>query len=72
MSKPKILECDVSKIDFPNSSLLIPNKPDVERDAVAQSWNEAGGEVIRLDKFWEPPAFENTTTKVYGNWLFVK
>ncbi len=47
-------------------NLLIPSKPDLERDAVADAWHTAGGEVIRLDKFWCPPPIEGASAKVYG------
>ena len=35
-------------IDFSNASLLIPNRFDVEREAVATAWKTAGGDVICL------------------------
>ncbi len=34
-------------------TLLIPAKPDVERDAVAHAFEHRGGGVQRLDRFWE-------------------
>jgi predicted kinase len=48
------VECEVD-IDFINSLLLIPNRSDIERDAVAAAWRNAGGSVVRVDKFWESP-----------------
>jgi hypothetical protein len=47
-------------------TLLIPDKPDEERDAVAAAWCESGGEVIRLARFWEPPALKNDSVCLYG------
>ncbi len=48
-------------------TLLIPDKGDVERDAVAASWEQRGGTVIRLDRFWEPPGLDPSHCRVYGN-----
>lgn len=53
-----------------NLTLLIPEKNDLERDAVAQAWINADGEVIRLGRFWEPPNLENKQVRVYGNNTF--
>jgi len=47
-------------------NLLIPDKPDVERDAVAKSFERCGGVVHRIGRFWEPPSFEPSTVRVYG------
>lgn len=47
-------------------NLLISDKPDVERDAVAESFVRGGGEVTRVGRFWDPPAFEPATVRVYG------
>ena len=46
--------------------LLIPEKPDEDRDAVANAWLKSGGEVIRLARFWEPPALKSESVCVYG------
>ncbi len=46
--------------------LLLPTKPDPERDAVADAWVGAGGLVERLDRFWDPPAFPAGRVRVYG------
>ena len=51
-------------------TLVIPDKPDVERDAVAASWHAQGGTVLRLGRFWEPPALDVATIRVYGNETF--
>jgi len=45
---------------------LLPDKPDVERDAVAKSFERGGGVVHRIGRFWDPPAFEPSTVRVYG------
>jgi hypothetical protein len=47
-------------------TLLIPEKPDEERDAVADGWQDSGGKVIRLARFWEPPALEGEVVCIYG------
>ena len=50
--------------------LAVPAKPDVERDAVATAWQRAGGTVVRLDRFWEPPALPVERVRVYGPMTF--
>ena len=47
-------------------NLLIPDKPDVERDAVAQAFETCGGTVHRIARFWDPPHFEPSAVRVYG------
>jgi hypothetical protein len=47
-------------------NLLIPDKPDVERDAVATAFETGGGAVHRIARFWDPPIFEPSTVRVYG------
>ena len=47
-------------------NLLIPDKPDVERDAVAKFFERCGGVVHRIGRFWDPPIFEPSTVRVYG------
>ena len=47
-------------------NLLVPDKPDVERDAVAQAFENCGGTVHRIARFWDPPHFEPSTVRVYG------
>lgn len=51
-------------------TLLIPEKSDDERDAVANAWIASGGKVLRLGRFWEPPAIEPAKARVYGNDAF--
>ena len=36
-----------------NEILLIADKPDIERDAIAKSWLQNGGEIKRIGKFWK-------------------
>lgn len=47
-------------------TLVISDKPDVERDAVADVWSAAGGDVLRLGRFWDPPALHAARVRVYG------
>lgn len=47
--------------------LLIPDKVDVERDALAKSWRDGGGEVLRIGKFWIKPELGNREFSLYGN-----
>jgi hypothetical protein len=49
--------------DFLGVTLLIPDKDDIERDAVADAWTKNGGELLRIAKFWNPPP-------LCKNWLF--
>ncbi len=51
-------------------TLLIPHKTDAERNAVAHAWLQAGGQVQRLDKFWEKPVYPATEVVIYGNDTF--
>ncbi|MCP3163397.1 ATP-grasp domain-containing protein [Myxococcus qinghaiensis] len=55
---------------FQGLSLLIPAKADPERDAVARAWEAGGGTVLRLDRFWSPPAVTPARTRLYGNDTF--
>jgi len=43
--------------------LVIPARPDPERDRVAAAWP---GEVLRLDRFWEVPAVDPAQVRLYG------
>jgi hypothetical protein len=47
-------------------NLLISDKPDIERDALADAFAQGGGDVHRLGRFWDPPVFEPATVRVYG------
>jgi len=51
-------------------NLLISDKADVERDAVAGAFESCGGTVHRIGRFWEPPTFEVSTVRVYGAVVF--
>ncbi len=53
-----------------NEILIIPNKADTERDAVADVWQNQGGTVLSLDKFWQPPELDPCKVHVYGNDTF--
>lgn len=47
-------------------NLLIPDKVDAERDALAAAFVRQGGLVYRLDRFWEPPLLKPSSVRVYG------
>lgn len=49
-----------------NEILLIPDKIDVERDKIAKVWEEKGGEVKRVGKFWMKPEVGNKRVSIYG------
>ena len=51
-------------------TLCIPAKSDSERDAVAAAWQARGGEVLALDRFWDPPPLERANVRLYGNDTF--
>ncbi len=57
-------------MDATGLTLIIPEKPDVERDAVAGAWSDVGGDVLRLGRFWEPPSVEAGVVRLYGNDTF--
>src|SRR5215208_4241116 len=48
-------------------TLLLPDKPDPERDALADVWEGVGGNVQRLARFWDPPALDPRRVRVYGS-----
>jgi ATP-grasp domain, R2K clade family 2 len=51
--------------------LLVPNKSDIERDKVCDVWKKLGGQVQRIDKFWERPAnLQYQKIAIYGNDTF--
>ncbi len=52
--------------DFDRLLLIIPDKRDIERDAVAEAWQENGGDILRLGRFWEPPVLEVSQVRLYG------
>lgn len=47
-------------------NLLIADKADPERDALAHAFAQGGGAVHRLGRFWDPPAFDPRSVRVYG------
>jgi hypothetical protein len=49
---------------------LIPEKADPERDVVARAWEVAVGPVLRIGRFWDPPAVDRGAVRVYGNDTF--
>ena len=49
-----------------NEILLIPDKPDIERDNLAKAWEQLGGEVMRIGKFWIKPETKNKRVSIYG------
>ena len=53
-------------LDARDLTLVISDKPDPERDAVAAAWEAGGGEVLRLGRFWEPPPLDPSRVRVYG------
>lgn len=46
--------------------LLIPEKLDPERTAVAQAWTIQGGEVMSIGQFWIKPNTQNKRVTIYG------
>jgi hypothetical protein len=56
--------------EFQNLILVIPEKADPEREAVALVWQSGGGEVLKLGRFWEPPNLEVSRVRLYGNDTF--
>ncbi|HOV25580.1 MAG TPA: hypothetical protein PK566_04365 [Pseudobacteroides sp.] len=55
---------------FKDLLLVIHDKPDIERDAVAKAWEEQGGEITRIGRFWEPPELDREKIQLYGNHIF--
>lgn len=51
-------------------TLLLPDKSDPERDAVADAWVAAGGKAERIGRFWDPPAYDARSVRLYGNDTF--
>jgi len=50
--------------------LLIPEKADIERTAVATAWKAQGGLVRPIGKFWQKPAINTSQICIYGNDTF--
>jgi hypothetical protein len=51
-------------------NLIVPEKRDPEPDRVVAAWTSRGGAVMRLGRFWEPPALDPATVRIYGNDTF--
>lgn len=49
-----------------NELLLIPDKPDLERDSLAKIWEQNGGQVSRVGKFWIKPETQGKRVSIYG------
>ena len=49
-----------------NELLLIPDKPDIERDAIASTWEKHVGQVKRIGKFWEQQDIYSKRVTIYG------
>lgn len=50
--------------------LCIPEKVDEERDALALCWEQQGGQVMRIDKFWVKPDIGTKAVSLYGFDMF--
>ena len=50
--------------------LVVPEKADIEREAVLRAWRSGGGKVSRLGRFWEPPSYKAEAVRLYGNSTF--
>ena len=57
------------RTDLTNLTLLIPEKEDAERGAIAAAWRALGGCVLRIGRFWEPPQLPYGI-RVYGDHVF--
>ncbi|MGK0389824.1 MAG: hypothetical protein ACI94Y_002569 [Maribacter sp.] len=49
-----------------NHILIIPDKPDLERDSIAKAWKAKGGKVLRIGKFWIKSDIGNKKVVLYG------
>lgn len=63
---PRLAGMVAAFMDTAGLNLLLPDKPDAERDAVATAFVAGGGEAHRLGRFWDPPAFPAESVRVYG------
>ena len=57
--------------DTTGLNLIISDKEDMERDALAEAFARRGGQVHRIGRFWDPPIFEASTVRLYGADSFV-
>lgn len=49
------------------SLLIIPDKPDPERDILAEKWQANYGDVLKVGKFWIKPDTQGKPVALYGN-----
>ncbi len=56
-------------MNYHNLILIIPEKPDTERFAVAEAWHN-NGNVLKLGRFLEPPDIGRKKVRLYGNDTF--
>lgn len=47
--------------------LIIPDKPDPERDTLAEKWQACYGEFLKVGKFWIKPDTNGLPVALYGN-----
>src|SRR5690349_5815224 len=57
---------DWTEISTTGLNLLISDKPDVERDSVAEAFARCGGAVHRIGRSWDPPYVDPSSVRVYG------
>jgi hypothetical protein len=51
-------------------TLLIPEKADAERLAVAEAWQKQYGQVMKIGRFWDLPELDTEKIALYGNDTF--
>lgn len=57
----------------PGRWLLLSEQPDPEREALAQVWQKAGGQVQRVRRIWAPdPSWTQHRLCLYGNEIFCR
>ena len=57
-------------MQFSGLVLVVPEKRDTERASVAAAWRHAGGDVVELGRFWDPPDLDPRAVRCYGNDTF--
>ena len=57
-------------MEYLGSLLLVPDKPDPERDSICAAWSRQGGAVERLAKFWKPRDYSGERVVLYGPQTF--
>lgn len=57
-------------MDLTDLTLIISDKADPEREAVAKVWEQQGGNILRLGRFWDPPQLDIAQVRVYGSDTF--